>query len=77
MTWFAPGYVPEGWRRGDKLVITAIPSIGGRGSISRHFSALRLPFEDGSLRGGEIGYIVFLKQDIPEVEKWLAWWREG
>jgi len=77
MNAFETGYVPQGWKRGDTLVITlsAPPTFlrkGLRGRIMQHIAAVPLKNAASS-----VAAVDFEHQDWPRVKLWLEWWAQA
>ena len=70
---FEPGYIPEGWKRGQPLrVMRAIPSWPGFITLdhARLTVAERPPL-------GATGLIRFTAEEAAGIDAWLAWWNAG
>lgn len=76
MNTFDIGFVPEGWERGQELLIRNGWPVG---TISQDPSELSFVLGDEKVNERHVGYVTFNRQDAAEVARvnaWLAWWRE-
>lgn len=70
---FEIGFVPRGWKRGDKLRI--VPSANGRpGQVWQHIDSLPIFIEEVDPLA--IACVTYRADEIPQVNTWLAWWRD-
>lgn len=70
---FEPGFIPEGWKRGQPLrVMRAIPAWPGFVTLdhARLAASDRLPI-------GSIGLIRFTSEESASIDAWLEWWNAG
>lgn len=69
MNLLKPGYVPEGWTRGENLFVQ--PSRKG----ALGFVGQRPKLTIGQ-NAAELFFIEFRYEDAKEVQEWLDWWKD-
>ena len=67
---FEIGFVPRGWRRGDRLILRDPPHKDGCGYVAQ---APRFEAHDYHL--DDVAAVSFHAQSIDKVNVWLKWWR--
>lgn len=70
MNQLKPGFIPRGWRKGDKLQITPARP-GERGWVSLSY----LDKGPGTMSNDDMYLIEFRYEDGKDVQEWLEWWR--
>lgn len=77
MTAFKPGYVPQGWTRGDQL-LCGRPRVAGYivGWI-RQVPFAKLYDRNVVWSTGDIFELHFLANEIDAVNAWFKWWADN
>lgn len=76
MNQFDIGYVPEGWRRGDPLHVTAPPSCPGRvnyGTVTRKTTG----YGPSQAASTFAVHYAGTEEEVKRVNAWLKWWRKA
>jgi hypothetical protein len=74
---FKPGYVPQGWIKGEELnVIEPSPGVDHDGRYGMGSITLKDSYSRAG-NGDAIFALHFLGADRAEVQKWLDWWKSN
>jgi hypothetical protein len=69
---FEQGWIPSGWKRGEPVQIQN-PPPNGYGVLSTFPKFIGV---DGEVPV-DLVMVKFHESEIPEVNAWLRWWRDG
>lgn len=76
---FEPGYVPNGWARGEELLVT-LPVTHPSGDVTLGWvrqAVIAWAVVDKPVNENHVGLVTISPRQVDDAKRWLAWWRGG